>query len=185
MSAGSIPDFSATQGYLGPPPTGIGAHHAWALPGGRGTSVRLVDVEGGWTLDHLDLRDNTRGVLGGQPFADPGWTNHGTAVLGVVRGDDNGFGVTGIAPDANYAVVSLHNSLGSRRRDRSGDRAFGSRDLMLLEMHRPGPRFNFEFRDDQLGYIAIEWWPDYFLAIRRAVLQGIIVVEAAGNGAED
>jgi len=49
----------------------------------------------------------------------------------------------------------------------------------------PGPRFNFESRDDQLGYIAIEWWPDDFLAIRRAVLQGIIVVEAAGNGAED
>jgi subtilisin family serine protease len=56
---------------------------------------------------------------------------------------------------------------------------------MLLEMHRPGPRFGFSARNDQQGYIAVEWWPDDFIAIRRAVLRGIIVVEAAGNGAQN
>ena len=37
----------------------------------------------------------------------------------------------------------------------------------------------------QAGFIAIEWWPDDFAAIRYAVEKGIIVVEAGGNGAEN
>ena len=52
-------------------------------------------------------------------------------------------------------------------------------------MHRPGPRFNFATRADQRGYIAVEWWPDDFAAILNATNRGIIVVEAAGNGAEN
>ena len=52
-------------------------------------------------------------------------------------------------------------------------------------MHRPGPRFNFADRDDQRGYIAVEWWPDDLLAIQFASARGVTVVEAAGNGAED
>ncbi len=35
------------------------------------------------------------------------------------------------------------------------------------------------------GYIAMEWWKDDFEAIRFATVKGIIVVRAAGNGAED
>jgi hypothetical protein len=56
---------------------------------------------------------------------------------------------------------------------------------MLLEIHRAGPRFNFTPRADQRGYIGIEWWPDDFAAIRYAASRGVLVVEAAGNGAEN
>ena len=48
-----------------------------------------------------------------------------------------------------------------------------------------GPRCDFNPRDDQQGYIPIEWWPDDFDAIRFAIGRGIIVVEAGGNGAEN
>jgi hypothetical protein len=51
----------------------------------------------------------------------------------------------------------------------------------LLEIHRPGPKTPSP-PQGQLGFIAIEWWPDDFAAIRYAVNKGIIVVEAAGNG---
>jgi hypothetical protein len=181
---GTIPDFSPGQGYLEASPGGVGARQAWALPGGRGGGVRIIDIEGGWTLEHVDLRGNTGGLLGGQPFTDPGWTEHGTAVLGVIRGDDNGFGVTGIAPDTNFSVVS-HQGLGSAGAIAYAADRLAPGDVMLLEMHRPGPRFGYADRNDQLGYIAVEWWPDDFLAIRRAILRGIIVVEAAGNGAQN
>jgi subtilisin family serine protease len=37
----------------------------------------------------------------------------------------------------------------------------------------------------QFGYIAIEWWPDDYDAIRYAINRGIIVVEAGGNGGQN
>ena len=55
----------------------------------------------------------------------------------------------------------------------------GPGDIILIELHYPGPRFNFEDRDDQRGYIAIEWFPDNFDAIRYAVSRGVIVVEGS------
>jgi hypothetical protein len=180
----AIPDYSAQQSYLDASPIGVGARSfAWTLPGGRGANVRFIDIEGGWTLDHVELRGGG-GLIGGQQFTSSDWTNHGTAVLGVVRAADNGFGVTGIAPEASFSAVS-HESLGSAGAIDLGASSLGAGDIMLLEMHRPGPRFGFQARDDQRGYIAVEWWPDDFLAIRRAVLRGVIVVEAAGNGAQD
>ena len=181
----AIPDYSAQQGYLDAAPGGVGAR-SFAGPAGRqGSHVRFIDIEGGWTLDHLELRGGAGGgLIGGQAFSDSGWTNHGTAVLGVVRAADNGFGVTGIAPEASFNAIS-HQSIGSAGAIDLGASSLGAGDILLLEMHRPGPRFGFQSRDDQQGYIAVEWWPDDFLAIRRAVLRGVIVVEAAGNGAQD
>jgi hypothetical protein len=58
-------------------------------------------------------------------------------------------------------------------------------DIILIELHYPGPRFNFDSPQGQRGYIPAEWWPDNLAAIRYATQKGVIVVEAAGNGAED
>ena len=112
------------------------------------------------------------------------WRNHGTAVLGEFSGDRNPIGITGICPDANVRAIS-HGTLGSAAAIRRAADLLGAGDIILLEMHRPGPRHNFASRDDQLGYIAVEWWPDDFAAIVYATSRGIIVVEAAGNGAEN
>ena len=180
----TIPDYLAQQGYLDAAPMGVGARNfAWLRPGGRGANVRFVDIVGGWTLDHVELRGGG-GLIGGQQFTSSDWTSHGTAVLGFVRAAVNGFGVTEIAPEASFSAIS-HHRLGSAGAIDLGASSFGPGDIMLLEMHRPGPRFGFQTRDDQQGYIAVEGWPDDFLAIRRAVIRGLIVVEAAGNGAQD
>ena len=174
------PDFIARQGYLEPAPEGVDARYAWTLAGGRGANVRVIDLEWGWQFTHEDLVQNQGGVIGGTNSAD---NNHGTAVIGEIGGDANTFGVTGISPDAIVSAVAFSMPTATAIRMAADNLRPG--DIMLLEIHRAGPRFNFQPRQDQQGYVAIEWWPDDYLAIRYAVNRGVIVVEAAGNGREN
>jgi hypothetical protein len=181
----STPDFVARQGYLDPAPGGIDARYAWTQNGGAGAGVRIIDIEGAWRFTHEDLLLNQGGVVAGTPSTDIRWRNHGTAVVGEFGGDRNSLGITGICPDANVRAISIFGGPGSAGAIREAADGLSSGDVILIELHRPGPRFNFEARDDQRGYIAIEWWPDDFDAIRYATSRGVIVVEAAGNGAEN
>ncbi len=176
----STPDFIANQLYLEPAPGGVDARYAWTWPGGGGAGVSIIDCEWGWRFDHEDLVVGQGGVVVGTGSTD---TNHGTAVIGEISGDRNAFGITGICPDAFIRAAAFSGPTAATIRS-AADR-LGAGDIILLEIHRAGPRHNFQGRDDQLGYIAIEWWPDDFDAIRYANSRGIIVVEAAGNGAEN
>jgi subtilase family protein len=181
----ATPDFSARQGYLRPAPEGVDADWAHTQPGGIGTGVQIVDVEGAWQLSHEDLLQNMSGVIAGTPTNDLSWRNHGTAVFGEFGGDVNGLGIVGISPAANARGASIFPSVGSAGAIRAAADHLNAGDIILIELHRPGPRHGFAQRLDQAGYIAVEWWPDDFAAIRYAVARGVIVVEAAGNGAEN
>lgn len=178
-------DFTGRQGYLGPAPGGVDAVWAATQPGGRGEGVGIVDVEGAWRFTHEDLVQNAGGLLVGAPSTDLGWRNHGTAVIGEFGGDDNGFGVLGIAPGATTRGASIFGGTGSAGAIVTAANALNAGDVILLELHRPGPRFTFQPRNDQRGYVAIEWWPDDLAAVRYATGRGVIVVGAAGNGAEN
>jgi hypothetical protein len=179
------PDFTNRQIYLNAAPAGVDARFAWTLAGGRGANVRIIDIEGAWRFTHEDLTQNQGGVVAGTQSPDLVWRNHGTAVVGEFGGDSNGFGVTGICPDAIVSAISIFGGLGSAAAIKNAANRLQAGDVILIELHRPGPRNNFQGRADQNGYIAIEWWPDDFDAIRFAVAKGIIVVEAAGNGAQN
>ena len=178
-------DFRSRQGYLRAAPEGVDADWAHTQAGGTGAGMQVIDVEGAWQLSHEDLLQNQSGVVAGSPTSDLSWRNHGTAVLGVIGGDANGLGIVGIAPGANSRAASIFPSVGSAGAIRAAADRLNAGDIILIELHRPGPRHGFAARLDQAGYIAIEWWPDDYAAIRYAIARGVIVVEAAGNGAEN
>ncbi|HYW11699.1 MAG TPA: S8 family serine peptidase [Longimicrobium sp.] len=178
------PDFTQRQGYLFAAPQGVDALHAWAMPGGGGSGVRIVDVEGAWIFGHEDLRERQGGVIAGTERSNPYVRNHGTSVAGIVSGDANGCGVTGISPDAVISGASIYPR-GTAYAIRAAADHLAPGDVILVELHRPGPAVDFDSPDDPFGWMAVEWWPDDFAAIRYATRRGILVVEAAGNGAQD
>lgn len=184
----ATPDFTPLQAYLDAAPDGIDARFAWTRPGGGGAGVNVIDVEGAWRFGHEDLRENQGGLIGGTPIPDD---RHGTAVIGVISGDRNGGGITGIAPDAfvrGFAVneLTVGGFVGSSSKAiRRSAELLSAGDVLVIEMHLPGPRHKFRWRDDQLGYVPVEFFPDDFDAIRYAVSRGVVVIEAAGNGAEN
>jgi subtilisin family serine protease len=191
-------DLTSRQGYLQPAINGgLDALYAWTMPGGDGRGVHLIDLEWAWLLTHEDLQSQQISILGGVPDID---VRHGTAVAGIMVAAKNGIGVTGICPSATLNCYSLQTDLrptnDQATDDASSVEAAADRlqlgDILILEIHKPGPRYNFkdhavdsDGNSDQLGYIAVEWWPEYFEAISYATRRGIIVVEAAGNGAEN
>ena len=168
----ATPNFVPRQIYRNAAPAGIDVAAAWARPGGRGAGIRVIDCEGAWRFTHEDLLQNQGGVIGPQT-SDLGWRNHGTAVVSVIGGDDNGFGVVGIAPDAMVRGSSIFGSGGLASALISAANALQAGDIILIEVQYGHP---------VRGYTSVEWWPAEHAAIRYAVNKGVIVVEAAGNG---
>ena len=176
------PDYSAQQGYLDADP-GIGAWAAWE-EGITGASVRITDIEYGWEVTHEDLVDKDLHLEEGQVVpawvADYGWDEHGTAVMGQLTGLDNGYGVTGGAHGAEIATSPEYtDAAGSRRATAITNAAALSApgDVILLEMQmvtRPGG-----------SYGPAELDPNVWTVSQAAVDAGVVVVGAAGNGAED
>ncbi len=179
------PDFEFQQGYLDPAPVGIDARHAWGVPGGTGTGVRIIDVEQGINVTHEDLPPLFS--VGGTIVA--GSRNHGTAVMGVLVAADNGYGITGIA---HGAKAGFESHAGPPTDADAIDTAAGlleAGDVILIEIQRTGPA------DGQTcpagcgacseDAIAVEFWQANFDAIQTATANGIVVVQAAGNGRSD
>jgi len=169
------PSFESYQGYLGAAPHGIDAPAAWRR-GVRGQGVWFADIEGGWNASHEDLPGDRITHAGGEYIHAPGWRAHGTAVLGEVVGIDNSKGVVGIAPDVERIFTS---SIGGTSVADAIDAAaenLRAGDVLLIELQGTGPRGR---------YLPVEFWDDNFDAIQAATQRGIIVIEAAGNGAEN
>ncbi len=179
---GDIPpttrDLVPNQTYRGPDP-GIDVDYAWSL-GARGLGIRLSDCEYGWDPDHEDLNDIDIHIEPGQTIPgwvySNGWHHHGTAVLGETSSQDNGYGCSGIVPEAEvYTWPEWSDEEGSRRvtciTHAIADSDAG--DVVLLEMQTTGAGG---------GYGPAELDPAVWTVTKTGTDAGVIVVAAAGNG---
>jgi serine protease len=185
-------DVTPQQGYFRPSPTGIDVDMARRFAGGRGEGVRIVDVEAGWNTGHEDLPPMSFGYGINWGFVSG---EHGTAVLGEIAAQENGFGANGIAPMSAVGWSSVTNldplrpwltyfySVGSALLSALNFLRPG--DIALIEQHYPnafaGPCPN-TCNCSQFGYVAVETTPWDHAAIRMTTAAGVVVVEAAGNG---
>ncbi|NIM20486.1 MAG: S8 family serine peptidase [Candidatus Latescibacteria bacterium] len=188
-------DYEPQQNYLDPAsftPTGIDAEYAWTQPGGTGVGVTVCDLEYFWNYNHADVTK----AVGSQiniNVVDPGYgPDHGTAVIGEMVADNNGWGTTGICYGASLLTCGTYYGTPFPSWNMPGAMA-----LAIANLH-PGDVILLEQRWDYTGledYVPIEWWTDYYpapqsfnavyAAIENAVANGINVVETGGNGGGD
>ncbi len=173
------PDYQSQQGYLGAPPVGVNALAVDGIPGARGADMQMLDIEGAWLWAHEDLP--VPFYTAGSQYNDLDWRNHGTAVLGEIRGSDNGLGVRGITPECAVGGVSIATMSVSAALY-TASMALDVGDVILIELHAPGPNSN---GSGQFGYVPMEYWQANFDAIQVATANGRIICEAAGNGEQD
>lgn len=184
VTAAVTGNFQGSQGYLNAAPQGVDALFAWTVAGGKGQGVRIVDIEGAWRTTHEDMPAFFH--TGGTQFTDLSWRNHGTAVLGVMVGRDNGLGVTGIANQAQAGYESIRTQT-TASAIANAALAVGSGGIVLIELHSRGPANSSPCtcNTSQCDYIAMEYWQDNYDAIALATANGVLVVEAAGNGSSN
>ncbi|UCC93690.1 MAG: S8 family peptidase, partial [Thermoplasmata archaeon] len=96
----------------------IDAEAVWNSATGTGITVAVIDT--GIDKDHPDLKEN---IVGGYNFVvqkgrvnTDAWDDdngHGSHVAGTIAGDDNNFGVIGVAPEASLYGIKVLNKRGS------------------------------------------------------------------------
>jgi hypothetical protein len=195
------PYFGANQGYRLAGPAGLNFDFA-ALPTVNltGAGVTLADVEQNWNLAHEDLDhlgvaaspvplvplcdwadadcDNPNGRCPQRPTSctNPADLDHGMAVLGVITGGRNGYGIDGFAPNANVRVVptsrlSQPNWTGVNA-VMAAVLALQPGDVILLEA---------EVQVGAAAFVPFETFPAEFAVVRQATALGIHVVQPAAN----
>jgi serine protease len=194
------PNYQPNQGYLNPAsssPTGINATYAWTQTGGDGSGVTVCDIEYDWNYSHLDVTKASgsqiqSGCTTGLPVA---WEDHGTASVGMLVANSNGWGITGICYGANLLTCCTLTGASPGFWDVAAAITLAisnlsAGDVILLEQ-----QWNYSSDPIQEDYIPIEWWGAQdgasqgynavYAAIQNAVGNGIHVIEPAGNGGYD
>jgi serine protease len=157
-------------------PWGIAAIHApdvWSVGKGSGT-VNLVMLDTGIDVQHPDLADNYAGGYNAfspadAPLDDNG---HGTHVAGTVAGEDNAFGIVGVAPKTRVWSVKVLDANG--RGDT--EQVSAGVDWVLGQKKALGGNWIISL---SLGSDLAA--PSEREAFQRAYDAGILTVAAAGN----
>jgi subtilisin family serine protease len=165
----------------------VGAQQAWAA-GYTGQGVRVAVLDTGFDLDHPDLAPNLNLALSadftGEGLQYTGFDtfSHGTHVAGTILAADNGFGIIGVAPDAELVAVKV---LGDGGSGSFADIIAGiyhatsvDADVMNMSLGTIVPRSEDPTAVTELA-VAVSH------AVLHARQEGTLVVTSAGNAAAD
>jgi len=170
-------DFTADQVYLYDAPVGLDAPAAWSRTGGKGLGMKFIDVELAWTEDHEDFTTEVFHIGGASQ--NELYEAHGTAVLGEIQGQHNGFGIDGFAPDIQFGVVAVDiyewPEVPHRFQEAVDNLDPGDVWLIELQMYPPD-RDATPMEWLQVNYDVI-WTSSWSL--------GIVCVEAGANGSQN
>lgn len=163
----------------------IDAQRAWTIEkGSPGILIDILDTgidmelgPEGWYLDHLDLNDPDKYILG--PDVSPGQGNdgvpsdmqsHGTHVTGIAAAEtDNGIGIAGACPNCRVYVVQVHNLPDGADENsiKNGILAAVDVDCQVINISLGGP-------ENQVVESAV----------KDAYEKGVLIVASAGNSGQ-
>lgn len=161
--------------------SGINANQVYSTYNNRGTGIKVIDIEGAFNPNHHDLPGIP--LVSGTFMYTPNDHNHGTSVLGQMVSKNNGWGTTGIASDGNAMFAGIINQYGYYNVANAISRAVTASqagDVILIEQHLEGP-YSYQ-GGGQFGYLPVEYIKANYDAVKIAVGNNRIVVEAGGNG---
>ena len=164
VSATNEPMFADLWGLAA-----IRAPDAWTITEGAGATVAVVDT--GVDATHPDLAGR---LLGGHDYVERDDTpqdgsGHGTHVAGIVAAGENGFGVAGVAPEAQLVPLRVLDAAG---RGSSADVAQAFDDA----------------GDRGIRVVTASLGSPYAASVERDAIQdhpNTLYVVAAGNGGSD
>ena len=204
----NLPNYVPLQWNL----AAIHAPEAWAT-GARGRGVRVAVLDAGFELSHPDFMwvDPTAGPVSnidaasGVSFVPEEFlqfnsslpvVSHATHVAGIIAAADNGFGVTGVAPEATIVPIKV-----LRDYDLQGDFTWiiqgiyyaanlqGDQAVDVINMSLGAAVFKNGWCDENGSCVGKKEIKELLDALKRAIKyadkQGITVVAAAGNTTPD
>ncbi|MEY5048795.1 MAG: hypothetical protein RLZZ175_2154 [Bacteroidota bacterium] len=152
---------------------GINIEYAWSK-GIAGQGVKIADIEWGFNYNHEDLvSENFIELVRTTNFSSD---DHGTAVAGIMYAKKNNYGMTGNvhAADKFYGISEI--PFGRVYGISKGLEVLSEGDVFVYEMQATGPTG---------AYIPADYNQAVWDITKSATEAGIVVVAAAGNGAQN
>jgi subtilisin family serine protease len=150
----------------------VNAQYAWSLAT-YGNDINIGIIDSGCNR-HIDITNNLAGghnyMLDTDDYSDN--IGHGTHVAGIIAAEDNGFGITGIAPKANIYALKCF------------DANYQSNVSMLAKaIYSAVDDYNCRVINMSLGLKADR--QTLYDAVKYAHDKGVIIVAAVGNDGND
>jgi subtilisin family serine protease len=177
----TTPSFFNNQTYNESNP-GVNIKAVWDL-GYSGQNVKIHDVEYGFNKNHEEFNDTNCNIFTGMTVntsASIEYTEHGTATMGVLYGQNSNYGVTGLAYGAQSVwLYPEWQQSGYSRVNAITETLNGSSvgDVIVLELQNYGNEPN-----NSYDFVPGETDPLVWNLTKTLTDSGRIVVAAAGNG---